>query len=118
MTMLTRAPPSVMVPPLPKPMVSTPSLPPHISAISWMQAMGMPLSREIASAPEAWSPCPCVSRIWVAPSKASASRPSGNTGLPTNQGSISSTASSISIRKPEWPSQMIFIWYPPYAVYL
>ena len=56
-----------------------------------------------------WSPWPWVTRIWVAPAIASARRAIGNIGLPVSQGSISRTARSISMRKPEWPSQVMFM---------
>ena len=107
--MVTATRPSRTVPPLLKPTVAMPCRPSQKLIRSKIPTAGIPSSLAISTAPVVWSEWPWVTRMWVAPSIASRRRAGSNIGLPSSQGSTSSTWSSISMRKPAWPSQVIFI---------
>ena len=104
--MVTATSPSRMVPPLLKPITSTPCLSCQCVVRSKMPAIGTPSSFAISTTPSIWSWCPWLIRIAVAPSIARGRWAASNSGC-ASHGSTSSTWSAISILKPEWPSQVI-----------
>src|SRR5215467_13699060 len=60
----------------------------------------------MSSVSPTWSPCPCVSTIWVTPLIAAALSET-KAGLPVKNGSIRIACRVKSKRKAEWPYQVI-----------
>ena len=105
MTMVTATWPRRTVPPLLKPTPLIPCFSSQWLTMSKMPTTGTSSSFAMSIASATWSAWPWVSRRWVAPAIASPRRAGSKSGLPS-QGSRSSTWSSISMRKPLWPSQL------------
>ena len=78
--MVTATSPSRMVPPLLKPITSTPCLSCQWVVRSKMPAIGTPSSFAISTTPSMWSWCPWLIRIAVAPSIARGRWAASNSG--------------------------------------
>ena len=104
MTMVTATWPRRTVPPLLKPTPLIPCFSCQWLTMSKMPTTGTSSSFAMSIASATWSEWPWVRSRWVAPAIASPRRAGSKSGLPS-QGSRSSTWSSISMRKPLWPSQ-------------